>query len=119
CAQDFHLLVRVQIGYFVSTQVRAAKACFNLGAPLIGLNFWPQTPRYIQPDTARQIVDALPADVTAVGVFVDGNAEEIRKTANIAGVRCVQLHGNFTPEVARELAREFHVIRAFSSYAQF
>jgi phosphoribosylanthranilate isomerase len=101
------------------TNVRDAKACVDLGAQLIGLNFWPQSPRYIQPDTARQIVDALPADVTAVGVFVDGNAEEIRKTANIAGVRCVQLHGNFTPEVARELAREFRVIRAFCTYAQF
>src|SRR5207247_9447913 len=109
----------VQIKICGVTNVRDAEACVDLGAQLIGLNFWPQSPRYIQPDTARQIVDALPSEITAVGVFVDGNAEEIRKTANTAGVRCVQLHGNFTPEVARELAREFRVIRAFSTHAQF
>ena len=118
-ATAFHRMTPVQIKICGITNVRDAKACVDLGAQLIGLNFWPQSPRYIQPDTARQIVDALPADVTAVGVFVDGNAEEIRKTANIAGVRCVQLHGNFTPEAARELAREFRVIRAFCTYAQF
>src|SRR6058998_3086920 len=112
-------MTSVQIKICGVTNVRDAKACVDLGAQLIGLNFWPQSPRYIQPDTARQIVDALPADVTAVGVFADGNAEEIRKTANIAGVRCVQLHGNFTPAVARELAREFRVIRAFSTHAKF
>ena len=118
-ATAFHRMTPMQIKICGVTNVRDAKACVDLGAQLIGLNFWPQSPRYIQPDTARQIVDALPADVTAVGVFADGNAEEIRKTANTAGVRCVQLHGNFTPEVARELAREFRVIRAFSTHAQF
>ena len=118
-ATAFHRMTPMQIKICGVTNVRDAKACVDLGAQLIGLNFWPQSPRYIQPDTARQIVDALPADVTAVGVFADGNADEIRKTANIAGVRCVQLHGNFTPEVARELAREFRVIRAFSTHAQF
>src|SRR6266542_1034541 len=45
--------------------------------------------------------------------------EDIRKTANIAGVRCVQLHGNFSPEIARELTGEFRVIRVFSTHPGF
>src|SRR5438094_7045384 len=69
----------VQIKICGITNVRDAKACVDLGAQLIGLNFWPQSPRYIQPDTARQIVDALPADVTAVGVFVDGMPRKFGK----------------------------------------
>ncbi len=95
----------VQIKICGITNVRDAKACVDLGAQLIGLNFWPQSPRYIQPDTARQIVDALPADVTAVGVFVDGNAEEIRKTANtLAFARFVILSGGLNPQnVARAI----------------
>ena len=55
----------------------------------------------------------------AVGIFVNGNADEIRNTANAAGVRCVQLHGDFSPDVGRELAREFRVIQAFSTHPQF
>src|SRR4029077_6265983 len=59
------------------------------------------------------------AETEAVGVFVDGNAEEIRETAKTARVRCVQLHGNFSPEIAHELAGEFRVIRVFSTHARF
>ncbi len=82
----------VQIKICGITNARDAKACVELGAALIGLNFYPRSPRYIEPNIARQIVETLPADTDAVGVFVDGNAEDIRKAANIAGVRCVQLH---------------------------
>ncbi|PYL59376.1 MAG: N-(5'-phosphoribosyl)anthranilate isomerase [Verrucomicrobia bacterium] len=96
-----------------------AKACVDMGAHLIGLNFYPRSPRYIEPSVGRQIVDTLPADVDTVGVFVDGNAGEIRGTAKSARVRSVQLHGNFSPETARELASEFRVIRVFSTHARF
>ncbi len=109
----------VQIKICGITNARDAKACVELGAQLIGLNFYPQSPRYIEAKVARQIADALPANIHAVGIFVDGNAEDIRKTANIAGVRCVQLHGNFSPETARELASEFRVIRVFSTHPGF
>jgi phosphoribosylanthranilate isomerase len=109
----------VQIKICGVTNARDAKASIELGAHLIGLNFYPQSPRYIEPKVGRQIVDALPTNTGAVGVFVDGNADEIRKTANTAGMRCVQLHGNFSPEMARELAGEFRVIRVFSTDPQF
>jgi phosphoribosylanthranilate isomerase len=109
----------VQIKICGITNARDAKASVELGAHLIGLNFYPQSPRYIEPKVARQIVEALPTNTVAVGVFVDGNADEIRKTANIAGVRCVQLHGNFSPEIARKLAGEFRVIRVFSTHPRF
>ena len=109
----------VQIKICGVTNVRDAKACVDLGAQLVGLNFCLQSPRYIEPKLAREIVETLPDDVPAVGVFVDASADEIRKAANTAGLRCVQLHGNFTPEIARELAAEFRVIRAFSTHARF
>ncbi len=109
----------IQIKICGITNATNAKACVELGATLIGLNFYPQSPRYIEPNVGRQIVEMLPADTDAVGVFVDGNAEEIRKAAKTARVRSVQLHGNFSPEIASELASEFRVIRVFSTNAQF
>src|SRR5436305_2706860 len=109
----------VQIKICGITNATDAKACVELGAALIGLNFYPQSPRYIEPKVARQIVETLPADTDAVGVFVDGNAEEIRKTAKTARVRSIQLHGNFSPETASELASEFRVIRVFSTHPRF
>jgi len=109
----------VQIKICGVTNVRDAKASVELGAHLIGLNFYPQSPRYIEPKVARQIVEALPTNTVAVGVFVNGNADEIRKTATTAGLRCIQLHGNFSPEMAHELAGEFRVIRVFSTHPRF
>jgi phosphoribosylanthranilate isomerase len=109
----------VQIKICGVTNVKDAAACAEVGANMIGFNFYPQSPRYIEPKAARRIVDAIPFGVCAVGVFVDASAEEIRSTAKAAGVRCVQLHGRTSPDTCSELAREFRVIRAFSMDPQF
>ena len=113
------MVTPIQIKICGITNARDARACAELGASMIGLNFYSQSPRYIEPSVGRRIVEALPADTDAVGVFVDGNAEEIRKTAMTARVRSVQLHGNFSPQTAHELASEFRVIRVFSTHARF
>jgi phosphoribosylanthranilate isomerase len=101
------------------TNASDARACAELGVDMIGFNFYPRSPRYIEPKVARQLVEALPSNTGAVGVFVEGDADEIRKIANMARTRCVQLHGNFSPEIARELAGEFRVIRVFSTDPRF
>jgi phosphoribosylanthranilate isomerase len=109
----------VQIKICGVTDLHDAGACVELGAHMIGFNFYRRSPRYIKPEVARQIVEAIPADVRAVAVFVDANPDEVRNAANVAGVRRVQLHGNVPPETCRELAGEFRVIRAFSTDCQF
>ena len=101
------------------TNANDARACVGLGADMIGFNFYPASPRYIEPTIVRRIVDALPTRPCPVGVFVDADPTEIRKLAKTAGVRCVQLHGDTTPESCSELAREFRVIRALSTDAGF
>src|SRR5205085_7994582 len=109
----------IQIKICGVTNLNDARAAIELGANLIGLNFYPQSPRYIEPKVARQIVEALPADAGAVGVFVNENAELIRETASAVGLRCIQLHGNPSPELVCELANDFRVIQAFSTHRQF
>jgi phosphoribosylanthranilate isomerase len=96
-----------------------ARACVELGADMIGFNFYSASPRYIEPSIARGIVDVLPTRTCAVAVFVDADPAEIRKVAKTAGVRCVQLHGHATPESCGELAGEFRVIRALSTDPRF
>ena len=110
---------RVQIKICGITKVEDAKACTELGADMIGLNFYPQSSRYIQPQRARQIVEGIPSSIHAVGVFVDPAASEVRAIAKITGIECVQLHGDVPPDTCRELAREFRVIRAFSTDSRF
>jgi phosphoribosylanthranilate isomerase len=101
------------------TNLRDAKACAELDATMIGFNFYSQSPRYIEPKAARLIIEAIPPRARAVGVFVDASAEEVGEVAKLAGVQCVQLHGATSPAICSELAREFRVIRAFSTDLQF
>jgi phosphoribosylanthranilate isomerase len=109
----------IQIKICGVTNANDARACVELGADMIGFNFFPESPRYIEPSIVWRIVDALPARTSPVGVFVDAHPAEIRKLAKAAGVRCVQLHGNTTSESCSELAREFRVIRALSTDTRF
>jgi phosphoribosylanthranilate isomerase len=113
------MMAPVQIKICGVTNIKDARACAELGVSMIGFNFYAASPRYIGPEAVRQIIEAIPARVLAVGVFVDAGAEEIRHTAGAAGVRCVQLHGRTSPHACSELAREFRVIRAFSTDPQF
>ncbi|PWT84288.1 MAG: N-(5'-phosphoribosyl)anthranilate isomerase [Acidobacteria bacterium] len=109
----------VQIKICGVTNLKDARACAELGVSMIGFNFYPQSPRYIEPKAARRIIEAIPPGVCAVGVFVDASTEEIRNIAKSAGVRSVQLHGCTSLDTCSELGREFRVIRAFSTDSRF
>ena len=113
------MMTPVQIKVCGVTNIKDARACAELGASMIGFNFYPKSSRYIEPGIARRIIETIPPRVSPVGVFVDASAEDIRTTADAAGVRCVQLHGRTLPDTCSELAREFRVIRAFSMDPRF
>ena len=92
----------------VETAVRIA----DLGADAVGINFYEASPRSV-PDlqTAKSIVDALPASSIAVGVFVNHSVEEIRQIVHFTGLDAVQLHGDEPIETIKEL-QDLRVIRA-------
>ena len=95
------------------TTVDDALLAAGLGADAIGLNF-AASPRRIEIETAGEIVRRLPPDVMAVGVFRNQERTEVVETAEAAGIRVVQLHGDESPEDCRWVAdRVQGVIRAF------
>lgn len=110
---------RVQIKICGVTNVADAELCAELDIDMIGLNFYAQSPRAIDPARARAIIEVVPDRVNAVGVFVDGTVDEIRATARSAGLRALQLHGEAPLQMCRELADEFRVIRAFGAGGDF
>lgn len=65
----------------------------ELGATAIGMVFWPSSPRCIDPEQARAIVEALPHHVTIVGVFVNQTMEAL-SIARRVGLDALQLHGD-------------------------
>ncbi len=89
-----------------------ADSCVEAGADAIGLNFYPPSPRYVTREVAHAISRRLPPTVTKVGVFVNASADEVLETCEQVGLDAVQLHGDESPQVARQLS-ELRVIKAF------
>ncbi len=76
------------------TRVEDALAAVEQGAEAIGLVFWPDSPRFIDPFRARAIVAALPPFVASVGVFVNQPVGYVNHVASLAQLSAVQLHGD-------------------------
>ena len=69
------------------------------GADMIGLNFYPETPRYIEPQAARAIAAALresfgDARPRLIGIFVNASAADIRAIMDEVGLDLAQLSGD-------------------------
>lgn len=75
------------------TSVEDAVAAARFGADFVGLNFYPGSPRCISEGQARSIVEALPREVTPVGLFVNESWEHIGEIVSRMGLTMVQIHG--------------------------
>ncbi|WP_165227193.1 phosphoribosylanthranilate isomerase [Aquisphaera insulae] len=94
------------------TRADEAAACVEAGADWIGLNFHPQSARFVDAERAESIVRAVEDRGRIVGLFVDRRPEEVLRLATGLGITAVQLHGNEPPEDLRALG-DLRVVRAF------
>lgn len=78
------------------TNVADAVLAVQCGADLIGLNFYPPSPRYVSLQTAREIRAAIPARVWCVGVFVNTERAQIASVVEQLNLQAVQFHGDET-----------------------
>ena len=84
------------------TSLRDAEKSLELGADMLGFNFYLPSPRAIAPEKAREIMARLPAESFNVALFVNAAREEVERT--IAGAdgrplyRALQFHGEESAE---------------------
>lgn len=103
------IMFRIKICGITNTE--DAQAVASSGADAIGLNFYPQSPRFVQREQAAQIADTVPASITKVGVFVNASSAEIEATCRDVSLDWIQLHGDEPPEFLTELGDK-KIIRA-------
>jgi phosphoribosylanthranilate isomerase len=69
-----------------------ARFAADSGADAVGLNFYPKSPRYVDPQQAAAIVRQLPAFTAPVGVFVGTPLRQVCAVAYQLGLRGVQTY---------------------------
>jgi len=82
------------------TNAEDALAAVEAGASALGFNFYPKSPRFIQPDEARVIAEQV-STVVRVGVFVDVDPAEIIRLMNIAMMDVAQVYRSTLPKGVR------------------
>jgi phosphoribosylanthranilate isomerase len=85
------------------TNVEDAELSVAEGASAIGLNFVESSPRAIDVETARRIVERVGMRTLTVLVVADRGADELRTLLRATGARCLQLSGDESPELVSEL----------------
>jgi|SRR3989339_716461 len=84
-----------------------------LGVNAVGFIFNVTSLRYVLPRKAKEIINMLPSGIARVGVFVNGEEDEVKKTADICGLDVIQLHGDESPEYCRRFPPEYIVKAVF------
>ena len=94
-----------------------AVTAVELGASAVGFIFWPGSVRFVDPEKARMISAALPAQVLRVGVFVDQAPPHVTEVARRVPLGAIQLHGS--ESATAYLASGCEIIKAFGVSSTF
>ena len=85
------------------TNAEDARMAVESGADAIGINFCRQSPRFLDPSRAGEVIDAVGSRALVVGVFVNETPETVRAIAQTLGLGAVQLSGDEPAEDAARL----------------
>lgn len=112
-------MVRVKVKICGITNLDDALAAVDMGADILGFNFYPESKRYIETDEFLEIATKLPTFVDTAGIFVNADIVEIRRLVNIGYINWVQVHGDESVEYCEQLkginARSIKAIRVKSA----
>lgn len=74
------------------TNLKDGRRAASLGVDALGFIFAP-SPRRVEPEVAKKIIQNLPTPPLKTGVFVDEDIEEVKRVAEYCGLDVLQLHG--------------------------
>jgi phosphoribosylanthranilate isomerase len=86
--------VNVSVKICGVTRVVDAETAIGFGAEMIGLNFYPPSPRCLSIDHARELRRAIGARAVVVGVFVNAAREYIEERRRELSLDMLQFHGD-------------------------
>lgn len=85
------------------TSYEDAMIAIEAGADALGFVFYENSPRYISPLEARNIIKKLPPFVEKVALFVNSDAQIINSYCQEAGATLAQIHFEASEEIYKQL----------------
>ncbi|HCB00898.1 MAG TPA: phosphoribosylanthranilate isomerase, partial [Anaerolineae bacterium] len=86
--------------------LKDATSAIEAGADMLGFNFYPKSPRYIEKNNCAEITSVLKEEyphIKLVGVFVNSSMDEVKNILQTCSLDLAQLHGDETFEMLNEL----------------
>lgn len=75
------------------TRLQDVQAAVEAGADALGFVFAPLSRRVLQPELATELVRAVPAFVSRVGLFMDQDYDTVRRIIDRVPLNLLQFHG--------------------------
>ena len=85
----------------------------------MGFIFYKESKRYAAPTINKEVMAKIPKTITKVGVFVNETKENIIKLVKKYSLDCIQLHGDESVQVCKEIQKHVPVIKAFGVNSSF
>jgi phosphoribosylanthranilate isomerase len=101
------VLSRTRVKICGITRIEDGIAAARLGVDAIGLVFYPNSSRLVNPETAAGIAAALPPFVTTVGLFLNAGVDEVHDVIRRVPLDLLQFHGDEDPEFCQAFAKPF------------
>jgi phosphoribosylanthranilate isomerase len=97
------------------TNFEDAKFASDSGADALGFVFYEKSPRYIEPQKAKEIISMLPPFISKVALFVNETPEKIDEICEFIGADYAQIHFDANRDFYEKLkTKHIKVIRAKS-----
>lgn len=89
------------------TRIEDVAACVAAGADALGFVFTPRSKRCVADDVAATLARAVPAFVSRVGLFMDQEADEVRRVLATVSLSLLQFHGGETAAFCEQFGRPY------------
>jgi phosphoribosylanthranilate isomerase len=85
------------------TKLEQGQAIANMGATALGFICFLKSPRYVTPESIKNIVEKLPINIDKIGVFVNLEIDLLSEIIINTKLNGIQLHGDESPEFCHQL----------------
>ncbi len=100
-------MTKIKVKICGLTRPEDIAACVDAGAAYAGFNFFPKSPRYVDPIQASSLASLAPESLSKVALVVNAEDDLIEQIVSEVPLDMLQLHGSETPERVAEIRTRF------------